>query len=113
MAPIATRLLQSGIHAQGRGYDRNGHSYYIFLPDGYKYVYWPAVPGAFATYRDMYSMLGPDIVQEIVKFNATTNNLPYGLLTRNEIWFYGVKRFYAIKTSACTYEHIMEVASEV
>lgn len=81
--------------------------FYIFLIDGYKFIYSREVMNSGEEYKQVFHTLfeqfgeerGNEVLTDLLRFTYTSTNLYEGIDSGSEIIVYGIPYFYAIRTS--------------
>lgn len=87
----------------------NKNSYYIFIPNGYDFIYNPNVINS-DIYQTVEKSLNPTVLTNIIKQQYQTTDLHQAFNHSTEILFYNVSYFYGINTRAVTsYQQLLQI----
>ena len=110
-------IRQRAVFVNGvRNLEEGHESFFIFPPNGFKFLYCTEVMNSSNEYQSVYeSMLDVDdgdTFKELLKFTYRSDNLVEGLEAEAEIIIYNIPYFYAVRESVHSYDEVLSFCEE-
>ena len=100
---------------------RETGTYYVFIPDGYKFMFSPEVTESTKQYQDTFHVIyenfdepeAEQIVKDMFQRTYCQENLSEAINKGSEIMFYGIQHFFAVPSWRYQYDDLIQQIKSV
>lgn len=99
----------------------NYESFFIFVPDGFRYMYNTAIKDSLAEYSYLFDRLtehfdevgeAKSAIMDSIDLGYTQDNLSTGIACGAEVLIYDISHYYAVRSSLFDYQDILHLINQ-